>query len=120
MSKILVVDDQLSHQEMIVNLLKKSGLKVMSANSGTQALEQAEMHKPDLVILDIVMPDINGYEVCRRLRSNSETKDLPIIFCSIKGEEFDRYWGIRQGADAYVAKPFQPKELLSTVKRLLR
>ncbi|MGK7921425.1 MAG: PleD family two-component system response regulator [Trichodesmium sp.] len=120
MSKILVVDDQLSHREMIVNLLKNNGLKVLTASSGTQALEQTEIYKPDLIILDIVMPDLNGYEVCRRLKANAATKDLPIIFCSIKGEEFDRYWGKRQGADAYVAKPFQPKELLSTVKRLLR
>ena len=120
MSKILVVDDQHSHREMIINLLKKSGLKVKSADSGVKALEQIEIYKPDLIILDIVMPDINGYEVCRRLRSSDSTKDLPIIFCSIKGEDFDHYWGIRQGANAYIAKPFQPRELIGTVKRLLR
>ncbi|NEO58665.1 MAG: response regulator [Okeania sp. SIO3B5] len=120
MSKILVVDDQHSHRQMIINLLKKSGLKVKSANNGLEALEQIEIHKPDLIILDIVMPDINGYEVCRRIRSSPSTKDLPIIFCSIKGEDFDHYWGIRQGANAYIAKPFQPGELISTVKRLLK
>lgn len=120
MSTVLVVDDQLSHREMISNLLKKSGLKVICVSSGTQALEQIETNLPDLIILDIVMPKINGYEVCRRLRSNPGTKDLPIIFCSIKAEDFDRYWGIRQGADAYISKPFQPRELLSTVKQLLR
>ena len=120
MSTVLVVDDQLSHREMISNLLIKSGLKVISAGSGAQALEKIESHLPDLIILDIVMPEVNGYEVCRRLRLNPATKHLPVIFCSIKGEDFDRYWGIRQGADAYIAKPFQPRELLSTVKQLLR
>jgi len=119
MNTVLVVDDQLTHREMISNLLKGSGFKVMVASNGGEALEQIEAHPPDLVILDIVMPKINGYEVCRRLRTNPISKDVPVILCSIKAEEFDRYWGIRQGADAYVAKPFQPQELLATVKKLL-
>ncbi|MGL5508511.1 MAG: response regulator [Microcoleaceae cyanobacterium] len=120
MSTVLVVDDQLSHREMISDLLKGSGLKVMLAADGADALSQVEAHCPDLVILDIVMPGINGYEVCRRIRSNPVTQKLPIIFCSIKNEEFDRYWGIRQGANAYISKPFQPRELLTTVKQLLK
>lgn len=120
MSTVLVVDDQLSHREMISDLLKGSGFKVMVAADGADALSQVEAHCPDLVILDIVMPGINGYEVCRRLRSNPVTQNLPIIFCSIKNEEFDRYWGIRQGANAYISKPFQPRELLTTVKQLLK
>ncbi|MGL6281951.1 MAG: response regulator [Microcoleaceae cyanobacterium] len=120
MSTVLVVDDQLSHREMISDLLKGSGLKVMLASDGADALSQVEAHCPDLVILDIVMPGINGYEVCRRIRSNPVTQKLPIIFCSIKNEEFDRYWGIRQGANAYISKPFQPRELLTTVKQLLK
>ena len=119
MNTVLVVDDQLSHREMISSLLKKSGFKVKIATDGDDALEQIEAHPPDLVILDIVMPKVNGYEVCRRLRTNPISKDLPVIFCSIKAEEFDRYWGIRQGADAYVAKPFKPEEMLKTVKTLL-
>lgn len=119
MNTVLVVDDQLSHREMISNLLKGNGFKVMVASDGNEALEQIETHPPDLVILDIVMPKVNGYEVCRRLKSNPISKAVPVILCSIKAEEFDRYWGIRQGADAYVAKPFQPQELITTVKKLL-
>ena len=119
MNTVLVVDDQLSHREMISDLLKGSGFKVMVASDGDKALEQIEAHPPDLVILDIVMPQVNGYEVCRRMRTNPVSKDVPVILCSIKAEEFDRYWGIRQGADAYVAKPFKPQELLATVKKLL-
>lgn len=116
----MVVDDQFSHREMISNLLLGSGIDVVEACDGSEALEKIELHCPDLIILDIVMPGINGFEVCRRLRTNPMTQSLPIIFCSVKGEEFDRYWGIKQGADAYIAKPFQPRELLGTVKQLLR
>ena len=119
MNTVLVVDDQLSHREMISSLLKGSGFKVMLASDGAQAIHQIEAHCPDLIILDIVMPEVNGYEVCRRIRAHPVAKNLPVIFCSIKGEEFDRYWGLRQGADAYVAKPFKPQELLGTVKQLL-
>ncbi len=117
---VVVADDQHSHRELIANLLKGIGIKVVEASSGEEALEKIEVHCPHLVILDIVMPGMNGFEVCRRLKTNAKTKHLPIIFCSIKGEEFDRYWGIKQGADAYIAKPFQPRELVSTVKHLLR
>ena len=119
MKTVLVVDDQLTHREMISDLLKGSGFKVKIASDGDAALEQIETHVPDLVILDIVMPNVNGYEVCRRMKSNPICKDVPVILCSIKAEEFDRYWGIRQGADAYVAKPFKAKELVATVKKLL-
>lgn len=120
MRTVLVVDDQLSQREMISNLLKGSGVKVIQASDGADALEKVEVHCPDLVVLDIVMPGVNGFEVCRRLKTNPLTKDIPVVFCSIKGEEFDRYWGIKQGADAYIAKPFQPRELVATIKQLLR
>lgn len=119
MSTILVVDDQHSHREMIAQLLKGSGLEVIEASGGADALEKIETQTPDLIILDIVMPDVNGFEVCRRVKMNPATSNLPVVFCSIKGEEFDRYWGLRQGADAYIAKPFEPKELIKTVKQLL-
>jgi twitching motility two-component system response regulator PilH len=105
---------------MIADLLKGSGLEVTSASNGVEALEQIKGHQPDLIVLDIVMPEMNGYEVCRRLKADPKTQHLPIVMCSSKGEEFDRYWGMKQGADAYIAKPFQPKELVGTVKQLLR
>ncbi|MEY3870459.1 MAG: hypothetical protein RLZZ338_4353 [Cyanobacteriota bacterium] len=120
MSTILVVDDQHSQREMIVDLLKRNGFTVSQASGGAEALETIETQTPDLIILDIVMPDVNGFEVCRRVKMNPATSNLPVVFCSIKGEEFDRYWGLRQGADAYIAKPFEPKELIKTVKQLLQ
>jgi twitching motility two-component system response regulator PilH len=120
MSTVLVVEDSPVQREMITNLLRENGLQVTQAGNGAEALEQVEISPPDLVVLDIVMPILNGYEVCRRIKSNPQTQNLPVVMCSTKNEEFDRYWGMRQGADAYVSKPFQPSELVGTVKRLLR
>jgi twitching motility two-component system response regulator PilH len=120
MSTVLVVEDSLTQREMITDLLKGSGLNVTVAGDGVEALEQIQGSCPDLVVLDIVMPRMNGYEVCRRLKADPRTKNVPVVMCSSKGEEFDRYWGMRQGADAYIAKPFQPTELVGTVKQLLR
>ncbi|MEM8777914.1 MAG: response regulator, partial [Cyanobacteria bacterium P01_G01_bin.49] len=93
---------------------------VVVANDGVAALENIQQLNPDLIILDIVMPKMNGYEVCRRLKSDPKTQSVPVVMCSSKGEEFDRYWGMKQGADAYVAKPFEDVELLGTIRQLLR
>jgi twitching motility two-component system response regulator PilH len=120
MSKVLVVEDSPPQREMISTLLQGSGLNVTSAGDGLEALAQIQQDCPDIVVLDIVMPRMNGYELCRRLKDDPKTKELPVVMCSTKGEEFDRYWGMRQGANAYISKPFQPQELISTVKKLLR
>jgi twitching motility two-component system response regulator PilH len=120
MSTVLVVEDSVTQREMITDLLKGSGLDVSVATDGVEALEHIQGQPPDLVVLDIVMPRMNGYEVCRRLKSDPKTQNVPVVMCSSKGEEFDRYWGMKQGADAYIAKPFQPTELVGTVKQLLR
>lgn len=120
MSTVLVVEDSVTQREMITDLLKGSGLDVTIASDGVEALEKIEGHSPDLVVLDIVMPRMNGYEVCRQIKANPKTQNIPVVMCSSKGEEFDRYWGMKQGADAYIAKPFQPTELVGTVKQLLR
>ncbi|BCL37090.1 response regulator transcription factor [Nostoc sp. MS1] len=120
MSTVLIVEDSLAQREMITDLLKASGLTVTHATDGLEALEAIKDEPPDLVVLDIVMPKMNGYEVCRRLKSDPKTQNVPVVMCSSKGEEFDRYWGMKQGADAYIAKPFQPTELVGTVKQLLR
>lgn len=120
MGTVLVVEDSLTQREAIAELLQGSGLRVIVAGDGVEALEQVQGHHPDIVILDIIMPRMNGYEVCRRLKANQKTQNLAVVMCSIKKEEFDRYWGMRQGADAYIAKPFLPQELVGTVKQLLR
>ncbi len=120
MSRVLVVEDSQSQREMISGLLQQNGLEVTVVGDGVEALEAVQGSQPDLIVLDIVMPRMNGYEVCRRLKADPLTQKTPIVMCSSKGEEFDRYWGIRQGADAYIAKPFQPQELVGTIKQLLR
>ena len=120
MSTVLVVEDSVAQRQMITDLLRGSGLTVTVASDGIEALEKIQGQRPDLIVLDIVMPRMNGYEVCRRLKADPKTQHVPIVMCSSKGEEFDRYWGMKQGADAYIAKPFQPTELVGTVKQLLR
>jgi twitching motility two-component system response regulator PilH len=120
MSTILIVEDSIVQREMMTDLLKASGLEVTHASDGAEALEAIHKAPPDFVVLDIVMPRMNGYELCRRLKSDPKTQNVPVVMCSSKGEEFDRYWGMKQGADAYIAKPFQPIELVGTVKQLLR
>lgn len=119
MSTILVVDDSPTLREMISTLLHKTGLTISVAQDGQEAKEMIAADPPDLVVLDVVMPNMNGYELCRWVKTNPATQDVLVVLCSSKSEEFDRYWGIKQGADAYVIKPFRPHDLLSTVKTLL-
>ncbi|MEB3288672.1 MAG: response regulator [Leptolyngbya sp.] len=120
MSTVLVVEDSLPQREMITSLLRGVGLQVDTAGDGVEALEHLQGPLPDVIVLDIVMPRMNGYELCRKLKADPSTQHVPVVLCSSKGEEFDRYWGMKQGADAYIAKPFQPAELVGTVKQLLR
>ncbi|MBV8886899.1 MAG: response regulator [Chroococcidiopsidaceae cyanobacterium CP_BM_RX_35] len=120
MSTILVVEDSPTQREIISDILKGTGLTVAVANDGVEAMERIQLSCPDIVVMDIVMPKMNGYELCRRLKTNPETKNVMVVMCSTKGEEFDRYWGMKQGADAYIVKPFQPKEFLGTVRKLLQ
>ncbi|QDZ39529.1 response regulator [Euhalothece natronophila Z-M001] len=122
MTTVLVVEDSATQRQMISDLLKESGLNasVVSVADGVEALEQIKNKCPDIVVLDIVMPRMNGYEVCREIKTDPKTENLPVIMCSSKGEEFDKYWGMKQGADAYIAKPFEPSELIGTIKQLLR
>lgn len=120
MSTILVVEDSVPQRQMITELLQDIGFDVNIAGDGLEALEKVKIAPPDVIVLDIVMPKMNGYELCRRLKADPRTQHLPVVMCSSKGEEFDRYWGIKQGADAYITKPFQPAELIGTVKQLLR
>lgn len=120
MSTILIVDDSSTLREMIAGLLMKAGMTVVEARDGVEAQEVITVTPPDLVVLDIVMPNMNGYELCRWIKSNKATETIPVIICSSKSEEFDRYWGMKQGADAYISKPFRPNDMIDTVNQLLR
>ena len=120
MTKVLLVEDSMSTRNFMSKFLTKQGLQVETAIDGAQALEVLPKVLPDIVVLDIVMPKMNGYELCRQIKSDPKTKDVPVIICSAKGEDFDKYWGMKQGADAYIAKPFEEKELIATIKQYLK
>jgi DNA-binding response OmpR family regulator len=115
--RILVVDDDAPSVKMISFLLREEGYEVVSADNGTAALDMVDREPPDLLILDVMMPHIDGFEVCRRVRQKI---DIPIIFLSAKGETADKVTGLQLGADDYLAKPFEPAELLARVKAVLR
>ena len=114
---ILVADDDPHIRQLLVFALGKAGLDTIEAEDGEAALAQAEAHRPDLVVLDINMPRMDGLEVCRRLRASG---DLPILFLSSRDDEIDRVLGIELGADDYVVKPFSPREVVARVMAILR
>ena len=117
MPTILVVDDDAHIREVITFALEKAGFRTIEAADGQQALERFAREAPDLVVLDIVMPELDGTEVCRRLRRGSH---VPIVFLSSKDEEIDRILGLELGGDDYLAKPFSPRELVARVRAVLR
>ena len=117
MNKILVVDDDKNLLEVIKYNLGKEGYSVISAENGTQAIEIARQEKPDLIILDVMLPGIDGFEVCRILRKEMS---LPILILSAKTDEIDKVVGLELGADDYIAKPFSVRELMARVRATLR
>jgi len=120
MAKILVVDDDPGLREVLSFALTKAGFAVAVANDGIQALARVDAERPDLVVLDILMPELDGLEVCRRLRADPRKRALPILFLSSKDDEVDRIVGLEMGGDDYLAKPFSPRELVARVRALLR
>src|SRR5258708_14941020 len=119
-SKILVVDDEAVLLETIAYNLEQAGYEVITAADGASALEAARKEKPDLMILDLMLPVIDGLEVCRRLRNEDDTSGILILMLTAKSEEIDKVVGLEVGADDYVTKPFSRHELLARVKALLR
>jgi twitching motility two-component system response regulator PilH len=120
MIRILVVDDNHTPREVICEALKQFNIEVKEAVNGVEATKILEAEKFNLVITDVVMPEMNGYELCRWIKTNPATEKVPVIICSTKGEDFDIHWATKQGADAYIIKPFKTMELLKTIKYLLK
>jgi DNA-binding response OmpR family regulator len=118
--KILVVDDEAVLVETIAYNLEQSGYQVITANDGVSALEAVHQETPDLIVLDVMLPGLDGLEVCRQIRRDNETATVPIIMLTAKGEEIDRVVGLEIGADDYVTKPFGRRELLARIRALLR
>ena len=117
---ILIADDEPNQLELMSFNLSNAGYSIIKATNGKEAIELIENHSPDLIILDWMMPKMSGIDVCRTLRSRSETKQIPIIILSARSEDSDKSLGLDTGADDYISKPFSPKELISRVKALLR
>lgn len=119
-AKVLIVDDEPAQLELLRYNLETAGFEVSQAENGALAILMATEGAPDLLVMDWMMPEASGIDVCRILRSRAETKALPIILLSARGEESDRTLGLDIGADDYITKPFSPRELVSRVKALLR
>jgi twitching motility two-component system response regulator PilH len=116
MGTILIVEDTPSEMELITHYLKESGYSVISAISAKEALNIAIEQKPSVIVTDIVMPGMSGFELCRNLKKHPVTEKVPIIICTSKNQEIDRLWGMKQGADAYITKPFTREQLVRAIK----
>lgn len=108
---ILVVDDSPTDRQIAVSACEAKGFRIETAAEGEEALEKALALKPDLVLLDVILPQKNGFQVCRQLKSSPETENLKVILVTSKSQESDRFWGIKQGADGYITKPYTDEEL---------
>ena len=117
--KILVVDDEPLVAETLIMAFEKAGFRCLAASDGSEAISATEEWRPDLILLDIMLPKINGYKVCRRLKSDERFKEIPIIIVSARTQEKDVVLGLESGADEYVTKPFEMKELVELVRRYL-
>ncbi len=116
--KILIVDDSPTERYFLTDILIKNGFSVSTAENGEEAILKIKADKPQLILMDIVMPGQNGFQVTRSISRDPETKDVPIIICTSKGQETDRIWGLRQGARDYIVKPVDPQELLAKIAAL--
>jgi two-component system alkaline phosphatase synthesis response regulator PhoP len=117
---ILVIDDEEDLIELVRYNLNKEGFEVIGAGDGESGLRQARQNKPDVIIIDLMLPGMDGLEVCRLLRSGDETAHIPLVMLTAKGSESDRVVGLELGADDYITKPFSPRELAARIKALLR
>lgn len=117
MPTILVVEDSPTEMQIVRTALQNKGYEVITATNGEEGLEKVRSQSPSLVVLDVVLPGRNGFQVCRDLKSSPDTKNVPVILLTSKTQESDRFWGMKQGADAYLTKPWREEELLALIAR---
>lgn len=115
---VLVVDDSATDTHLLSEMLKKNGFSVSTAGNGEEGVAKAKKEKPDLILMDIVMPGMSGFEATRSISKDPETAKIPVIICSTKGQETDKAWGLRQGAKDYLVKPVNEKALIEKIKAL--
>ncbi|HXU51342.1 MAG TPA: response regulator [Casimicrobiaceae bacterium] len=116
--KILIVDDSPTERHVLNDLLTKSGYEVVASDNGEDAILKAKLLKPDLILMDVVMPGLNGFQATRAISRDPETRTIPVILCTSKSQETDKIWGMRQGARDYVIKPINREELLAKIQAL--
>jgi len=116
--KVMVVDDSSTDLKNMEQICTSAGYYVITAVSGKEAVAKAKAERPDAVILDVVMPEMNGFQACRAITTDADTKNIPVILVSSKGEKTDKLWGQEQGAKGYVTKPFKSDDLLRELKAL--
>jgi twitching motility two-component system response regulator PilH len=116
--KVLVVDDSATDLKKLEQILGDAGYAVITASSGKEALERVKSDRPDAVLLDIIMNDMNGFQVCRAINMDEQTRQIPVVLVSSKREKTDQVWGVEQGAVAYVTKPYTPEQILNQLRTL--
>lgn len=117
--KVMVVDDSPTDLKLMSKPFLAKGYDLITATNGEDALRKAELEHPDLIVLDVIMPKINGFNVCRKIKNSKNLKDIKIILLSSKNQESDKFWGEKQGADAYITKPFTEEHLLNAVSQVM-
>ena len=116
--RILIVDDSPTERHVLNDMLTKAGYEVISCDNGDDAIVKAKQIKPDLILMDVVMPGLNGFQATRTISRDADTKNIPIVLCTSKSQESDKIWGMRQGARDYVVKPVNKDELLAKIAAL--
>jgi twitching motility two-component system response regulator PilH len=116
--RILVVDDSPTERAFLQGILVKKGYEVITADSGEDGIAKSKNDKPDLILMDVVMPGLNGFQATRQITKDDATKDIPVIMCTTKGQETDKIWGMRQGAKEYLIKPIKEDELFAKIAAL--
>ena len=119
MARVLIVDDSPTEIHVLKTMLEKNGYETLTAASGEEGVETAKAEKPDVILMDVVMPGMHGFQATRQLTRDAQTSSIPIIIVTTKDQETDRVWGLRQGAKDYVTKPAEEKELLGKIKQVL-
>ncbi|MET0680329.1 MAG: response regulator [Burkholderiales bacterium] len=116
--KILIVDDSPTDRQYVIETLRGKGFQIVTAENGEDAITKAKAELPDLILMDVVMPGLNGYQATRQITRDDATKHIPVIMCTSKGADTDKIWGMRQGANDYLVKPVDPQALLAKIAQL--
>jgi len=117
---IMIVEDSQTDMRIAENVCAENGYKTITVTEGDKALDTAIEKKPDLILLDVILPNKNGFQVCRQLKTNAETKDIKVIIVSSKDQASDKFWGMKQGADDYITKPYEEDDLLAAIEKNIK